>query len=91
MVILPPESVEIIFRELARGIERRSPLLRPCQELLIVIAETFPVLLTHPGTIDALVLNMTTKDPTDATNALKILAAIHDRKALTQVNKKTAR
>jgi hypothetical protein len=90
MAILPLESVEMIYREMAKGLDRRSPLLKTCQELLLLISKIFPILLTHPGTIDALYLNLTrTDDPTNTTNALQVLAALKDPKSM-HINKKTA-
>ena len=79
----------MIFRELAKGIERRSPVLKPCQELLLLISHTFPILLTHPGTMDAILLSITTNDHNNTTNALKLLKAIREQKIIQHANKKT--
>jgi hypothetical protein len=93
MAIIPIESIEVIYREMARNLEKpNATMLKACQELLLMIAGKFPILLTHPGTIDALLLNLEwSNEDWNVTNTLQILATMKDeRKAMKASGKKTA-
>ena len=92
MAMLPMESIEMIFREMVAN-EKRLPLFVSCQELLLLIATTFPVLLTHPHTIEALLkhikFGVARNSGPIINNTLQILAALQDPKPMHE-DKKTA-
>lgn len=69
----------------------RTTLFKTAQELLLLIAQLFPLVLTHPGTLDALHQQLTfSEDAEIISNTLQILATIKDQ-SIIHNNKKTAK
>lgn len=93
MAMFPLECVEMLYREMDMCMIKgssRLPLFRMCQEVLLLVAQTFPLLLTHPGTLQALLQHLTfTDDAQLILNTLQLLLSFNDQKALTR-DKKTA-
>lgn len=93
LTLTPIESIEIIYQLMAENVAKKNHvMLKACQELLLLIASKVPILLTHPGTIDAMLINLThSDDEWNLTNTLQILSAIKDGGKGMKANKKTAR
>lgn len=93
MAILPMESIDVVYREMREAGARREPLFKSCQELLLLIASTFPKLMTHPDTSAALHEHLTIGiergNPVLVTNTLLILRELKDA-TIMQTNKKLA-
>lgn len=93
MAILPMESIDVVYREMRDTGARREPLFKSCQELLLLIASTFPKLMTHPQTTAALFehinIGLERENEVIVTNTLLILREIKDPTAM-QADKKLA-
>lgn len=78
MVILPMESIDMIFHEIAANMKsHRIPMVKNAQELLLLIAKVVPAYLTHPSTMRALYSHLEFKQPQITQTTLNVLTHVH--------------
>ena len=84
LAILPMEAVEMIYLEMANYSRNRGAIFTACQEMLILIGQTFPALLSHPHTGESLLqhLQMGVEKQNDSMirHTLQIMTYIKDLK-----------